>query len=190
MTAPVPLYAVPDWREKPGTELASVSGESPEEVEAAIGLAPNRNGRLVHPRVELLKLGKLNIEDLDDEELQRGQLRDTDGKFRGGPLRRIPKEFHDELMRRILARGTDKLRGNYMAAVDTLVDIMNDETVDAPVRVNVAKYVIERLAGKTPERVEVAATVKPWQVAMQTIIREVPEDALEVEVVEDEDDED
>lgn len=177
MPAPVPLYADDEWRYSPGAELASVGGESEEEFQALLGLkyvdgATSEDDAWVAPRVDQLRKGTLRIADLTDDELSRGQVMDSDGVFRGGPKRKIPAEFHAELMRRIIMRGGDTLRGNYLTAVDTLVDVMKDEEVDAALRVNVAKYIVERLAGKTPERVEMTVEAKPWQSVLQGIIRE------------------
>jgi len=186
MPAPVPIFTNLDWRENPGAELASVPGESPDEVSSSIGLAfDERTAKWVSPRAHLLTTGAISVADLDDEELLRGQVRDADGKFRSGPLRQIPKEFHDELMRRILEKGTDKLRKQYLNAIDVMVDIMNDNTQDAALRVRTAQYIIERLAGKTPDKVEAVVAVKPWEIALKGIIREVPAEVLDAEVVDD-----
>lgn len=183
MGAIVPLYG-----DDTGAELAMVPGE---DVNELLGLRWNEKKQMYeHPRLEMLRAGKISVQDLDDEELQRGQLRDSDGKFRGGPMRKIPREFHDELMRRILDVGVARIRGKYLAAVDTLVDVMQDTDTDSRLKVDVAKYLIERLAGKTPDRVEVAVAVKPWEKTMESILTEVPaeeQDLEDAEVLDDED---
>jgi hypothetical protein len=167
--------------------MASISGP-PEAVDEILGLVWNRtSGKWVHPRAEALMSKEVRVADLTDEELIRGQLLDADGRFRGRPQSRVPKEFHEELMKRILDRGFDKLRGSYMKAMGVIVDdIVNDDTVDIRLRYDASKYVIERLAGKTPDRVEVGVDLKPWEVVMSKIIKEVPElDVIEAEVIEE-----
>uniref|UniRef100_A0AAU6R660 Tail assembly chaperone n=1 Tax=Micrococcus phage Kurnik TaxID=3092208 RepID=A0AAU6R660_9CAUD len=190
MGAPIPLFNDPlDPIANPGAELASVGLVSEDEdmtrplpgMDAQLGLVySEKTEKWFAPRVDGLRRQVISVQDLDDEELQRGQVRDSDGKFRAGPARRIPKEFHDELMRRIIERGVDKLRGSYLAAVDVIInDIVLDETVDIRTRGEYAKYVIERLSGKTPDRVEHAVAMKPWEVTLKKIITEVPTSELE-----------
>lgn len=199
MTAPIPVYADSlDWRTSPGAELASVGTQEHEEldsrVESRLGLAyDDKHDRWVSPRADAIRRQEIRVEDLDDEELIRGQVRDADGHFRHGPLRQIPREFHDELMRRILDRGMEKLRSSYLAAIDVIVDgIVEDRSVDIRLRYDAAKYVIERLAGRTPERVEVGVEMKKWETVMTKIIKEIPgseQPVIDGEVVDDEDEE-
>lgn len=191
MTAVVPIFSDPDWREHPGAELASMPGE--DDIESGdnpiIGLAFDATtGRYVSPRADAIRRQELKLEDLDDEELMKGRVRDADGKFRRGDSRKIPKAFHEELMRRIIERGVGKMRSNYMAAVDVIVDdVIGDDTTDIRLRYEAAKYVIERLSGKTPDRVAVALDMKPWETVMSKIIKEIPppEIITDAEVVED-----
>ena len=187
MTAPVPVFSDPDWRDHIGHEMASVSGP-PEAVDERLGLVWRSDmEKWIHPRVEDLVSRRIRVQDLTDDELIRGQLLDADGKFRGRPQSRVPKEFHEELMKRILERGFDKLRGSYMKAMGVIIDeIIEDDTVDIRLRYDASKYVIERLAGKTPDRVEVGVDMKPWETVMSKIIKEIPaSDVVDAEVVED-----
>lgn len=194
--APIPIFSHPDWREQPGAELASIGSMEDEDIHAGskgvqpmLGLAyvPGTD-RMVAPRVDALQRATLKVEDLDDEELLRGQVRDADGKFRSGPLRQIPREFHDELMRRVLEKGTDKLRAQYLNAIDVGTDLMNDAEIDPTLRWNIAKYIIERLGGKTPDRVEHAVALKPWEVVLKGVIKEAgPMDSVDMPHIVDND---
>lgn len=190
MSAPVPIFTEDDWREKSGESLALVgmSDEvlSKSEFDSMIGLVyvakeagpdGKGGGKYVAPRVKALQEGRIRVEDLDDEELLRGQVKDADGKFRGGPSRKIPAEFYGELMRRVTEQGVDKLRAQYLNAIDVMTDIMNDPDEDGGLRLRAAQYVIERIAGKTPDKVEHSVEVKPWEVTLQAIIRERPDAA-------------
>lgn len=191
MGAPVPIFSNPDWRNQPGAELASVSGANPAQMNDVQGLAfDERTARWVSPRLKALQEKTLSVADLDEEELIRGQVRDSDGKFRRGPERKIPRELHDELMRRILETGTDTLKKNYLSALGTIVDLMEDTNVDDGLRAKLAIYVVERFAGKTPDVVQATVEVKPWERIMHGIIREVPIEQIEqthIVVVEEED---
>ena len=186
MGAPVPIFG----ESVPGSELASIPGE---EVDEHYGLRWNSSkGQWEHPRLALLREKRITVADLDDEELQRGQLRDSDGKFRGGPLRKIPREFHDELMRRILDVGAEQIRGSYLSAIGLLARVVDGTEMDKDgnepdlsLRGSTAKYLVERLAGKTPDRVEVAVAVKPWEKTMEAILVEVPEEYILAEEVDD-----
>lgn len=113
--------------------------------------------RIQSQRLQQLLTGELKVEDLDDEELARGYPRAEDGSFKGRPPTMIPRIMQDEITRRLLARGQELLKENYLKAMGTLVDIASDPNVDANVRTRTAQYVVERLAGKTPERIHVAA---------------------------------
>lgn len=189
--APVPIFSDPDWREHPGAELASVGSQPEEDVnEVMLGLVyDGKQRKWVSPRVDALQRQTIRVEDLDDEELLRGQVRDADGRFRGGQARKIPREFHNELMRRIIEQGVSKMKRSYVKAVEVLTeDIIEDESVDIRLRYDAAKYIIERLGGKTPEVVNATVEVKRWEQVMDTIIKEVPVEIIEGEVEDDEDD--
>lgn len=197
----VPIFSDPDWMDHrhlhPGAEMAMQTGES--FVDGQLGLDWDIDREeWVSPRAEALRNKKIRVEDLDDEELQRGQVRDPDGKFRNGPLRQIPREFHDELMRRILARGTEKLEASYLASIELLTDIVEGKSVETVVdnrgvehkipasmtlRSQTARYIIERLAGKTPDKVEVAVSAKPWEVTMRHIVRTPSQEVIEDAVI-------
>lgn len=118
---------------------------------------PSEYVRIQSPRLQALLKGELKVEDLDDEELARGYPRAKDGTFKGRPPNVIPRIMQDEITRRLLARGQEKLKENYLAAMDVLVKVAQDTSVDAATRTRTAQYLVERLAGKTPERIHVAA---------------------------------
>lgn len=159
-------------------------------------LEPEPEPKKVYPpRVEVRKLvtgraarflrGEISIDDLDDEELARGQFRDRDGRFRGHPSSIIPRQFHTEMVRRLLERGTEKFREDFFAMIDVVIAIAKDEDVDAGVRLKAADMAITRLAGKPVDRVEMSVAIKPWEQTLVGIIRSAPQDVGEMVVVED-----
>lgn len=144
-------------------------------------------------RMRQLIEGEIDVSDLDDEELMSGSFRDGSGKLNPGRNKVIPKSMHQEIVRRILERGQEKIRSDYFNALDTVADIMQDTDNDAAVRLRAAAMIIDRIAGKTPEKVELSVEVKPYEAIVTKIMRELPADIAAADIVDgeivDEDDE-
>jgi hypothetical protein len=121
-------------------------------------VTPKRQSvRIQSPRLRALLSGELKVQDLDDEELARGYPRAEDGTFRGRPPMMIPRVMQDEMTRRLLSRGQEVLKQSYIKAMENLTNIASDPNVDAATRARTSQYLVERLAGKTPEVIHVAA---------------------------------
>jgi hypothetical protein len=118
------------------------------------------------------------VEQLDDEELVRGQLRDTDGKFRGRRPAWVPNEFHRACIRELLRRGQTLWRENYLQAIQVLTDIAQDDKQKAADRLKAAMHVIERIEGKIPDKIEVSLDA-PWEGIIMDIVAEVSDEQLE-----------
>lgn len=82
--------------------------------------------------------------------MARGYPRAEDGSFRGRPSV-IPTVVHQRIQRELFARAGEKLKANLLAAAQTMASIAADEEQDPKVRMDAAKWVIERLMGKTPD---------------------------------------
>lgn len=109
-------------------------------------------------RYALFLNGKITVEDLDDEELSRGQLRALDGTFRGRPPRVVPSELVQAMRREWLKRAEAKLRDALLEkGIGTLTELAGNENIDAAVRLRAAEKIIERTMGKVPDRVQLAA---------------------------------
>jgi hypothetical protein len=113
------------------------------------------------PRWQMFADGELDWDDLDDEEVMRGQLRSSAGDFRGRPPAAIPARFVKELQEQQRKRFNDKIPDMVRQAMDTMSEVMGRKN---PVpgdgaRVAAAKYIIDRYAGKTPENVNLQAHV-------------------------------
>lgn len=138
-------------------------------------------------RVQRFVAGEITVDDLDDEELVRGQLRGSDGKFHGGGQKMIPRSFHLAIQRRLQQRGFGKMQESFFEAIDTMASIMRDPEAENRDRMAAARFIIERVAGKTPDKVEVAVELKPWEQLLQGIIKSVPDagddDTVDAEVV-------
>lgn len=116
-------------------------------------------------RQELFDLDLLTVEDMDDEELRRGQCRLPNGRFedRKGMHRLIKKDKYDKLVAEHMKRNNDKIRSQMDAALEVMCDIMNDDTCEPKDRMDAAKYIFERSAGKTPDKVDVKVSTQPWE---------------------------
>lgn len=117
------------------------------------------------------------VEQLSDEELVRGHLADKNGGFSGKPPEWVPREFHRACVRELLRRGQQLWRENYLQAIEVLTKIANDARVKPSDRLKAAQYVIERIEGKIPERIEVNLDA-PWEGLIVDIVAEVSEEQL------------
>lgn len=117
-------------------------------------------------RRELLKFGYITVDDLDDEELIHGMARDKRGKFPGknaSDKATIPKPIYDKMVQRLFDRAQEKLRENVLAAIDTLAEISQGDAFEASDRANASKFIVERVLGKTTEKVDLTVTAKPFE---------------------------
>lgn len=131
--------------------------------------------RVQSPRLAKLISGEMSVEDLDDEELARGYPKDKGGKFRGRPPSVIPKELHDRMVRELIKRGQAMFNQEFHDAIRTLAFIANDPRVNFADRYKAAVYLIERVAGKVPDKLELSAE-DPWQTIINKIVVDAPEE--------------
>lgn len=110
-------------------------------------------------------------ESLDPEELARGKLRDGQGGFRGRPPTLVPAAFHQACTRELQKRFSEEMRANLLKAAEELIKIGMNDDVETRDRIKVLTYVIERVMGKIPEKVEVKAA-DPWETIISEILTE------------------
>lgn len=129
--------------------------------------------RTENPRLIALLSGELSVEDLDAEELAKGRVRCVDGTFRGRPRAEVPRAIYEAMQREILKRGEALWRESYEAAIMALVRVATDPNpmVKDGDRVTAAKYIVERVAGKVPDKL-IVADADPWQQIIDDIIVE------------------
>jgi hypothetical protein len=126
--------------------------------------------------------GELTVEDLDDEEIQRMQLRSERGTFQGRPPVSLPREF-------IMAMQVEQQRRfkhwinvavpEAQKAILELTKSRNLSPGDAT-RLKAAEMIIERFAGKTPDKIEVKAEVSVFDQTLSDIIVDLDEEEAEV----------
>ena len=138
-------------------------------------------------RMAKLIAGEISVRDLDDEELARGQFRNADGTFGGRPSVVIPREMLQEMVRRLLERGDELWRTGFNMAIATHLEICSDLNVDPRTRLAAAQYIIERVSGKTPDRVLVTADDAIESLFRQLLTRDdgLEEPVHEAEIVEE-----
>lgn len=116
-------------------------------------------------------------ETLSPEELVYGKLKDKNGGFTGRPPAWVPREFHRACIRELMRRGQHLWRENYLASIEAMTMLAQDPKVKPADRIKAAIFVIERIEGKIPERVEITGD-SPWQLAIEDIVAEVPDSSL------------
>jgi len=118
-----------------------------------------------YTRQEAFDRGYLTVKDLDDEELRHGRCRDQFGRIPkvDGKTELIPAEKFDEMVAEHELRFKQRLRERLDSMIDVMVGIAEDETVEPRDRLEAAKYIFERTAGKTPETVNVNVKAAPWE---------------------------
>lgn len=130
-----------------------------------------------------VKEGQFTWEDfvstLSPTELARGQLKDKGGTFKGRPPALVPAAFHNACIRELMNRGQVAYRTNYLEAIKAMTAIANSKSIltkDAD-RIKAAQFVIERLEGKVPERLEVAM-VNPMDALISGVIASIEDEAI------------
>lgn len=159
----------------------------PAEDPDGLRVTKSRNGRKVRVGkrisnvMDQIDAGNLTMAEfvatLSPEELVRGQLKDHEGRFRGRPPTWVPAEFYQACVRQLLKQGDQMWREAFFESVKTFTAIAQDPKIDAKDRLKAAQYVIERVAGKTPDKVEVSV-VQPWEQIIGGIVAEAEDEAI------------
>lgn len=137
------------------TERTTVAAENPKRRRKVVHVIPERYQAFLD--------GDLSVEDLDDEELTKGQLKDRNGNFTGKPPQLIPRDFHTAVVRELVARQERKLLPDLNDSYAALRTVRDNPRAAGRDRVTAAIYLIERVSGKIPEKTVVEATVRKWE---------------------------
>lgn len=117
----------------------------------------------VSKRMQQFLDGKITVEDLDDEEIRRGQFRDKNGNFQGRPHNNLPLKWYKAIAQENIRRQDRRWQELYGPAIDTLKEISNNKRLPADARMKSAVYIVERAAGKVPEKQEMHISVAKWE---------------------------
>lgn len=126
-----------------------------------------RELRALTPRMRDLAEGRLKVEDLDFEELQRGQLRDKNGNFTGRKPAVLPRAWHERVAQELIRRGESEFRKNFDGALKAMVDLATNPKVASRERFLASQYVIERIMGKIPDKLETKSEVTVFDQLIQ-----------------------
>lgn len=120
------------------------------------------------------------VNDMDAQELARCRFRDSHGGWTGRPPQLVPAEFvracHNEMMERFNVA----FRENLQKATDELMKLALESDMEDKDRARLLQYIIERVTGKVPEKIEVRQA-DPWEQIIDDIVSEVPTEFLERE---------
>lgn len=124
----------------------------------------------------------LDLDEWDNEELARGYRRNRNGRW-GAPPKMIPREIQQEAFRRLVKRGEQRFREEYMKIIEGLVSLAHEATSEK-VRLDAQKELLDRLVGKVPEHLKIAPEA-PWQdmLADSIIAFDEPIPVIEVESI-------
>lgn len=128
----------------------------------------------VNPRMAAILRGDLDVAELDDEELARGELRGKDGNFHKGP-QMVPREMYAKMMNELFKRANEQMKTSLVDAVKVLTAIATDPDADPKDAMKAAQWIVERVMGKTPESVIVKQD-KPWQSLLINVTADNPQD--------------
>lgn len=134
-------------------------------------------------------LGEDDVEEWDDEELEHGRPRDKTGKFTGADPVIVPKACYDEMVRRVLIKANTMMRENLLGAIQMLTDIIKDPYSENKDKIKAIDMIMNRVMGKTPEKIEVSAHKEQWQTAIEGSIVSIGSGVIEANSYEDEEDE-
>lgn len=124
-------------------------------------------------KLQELLSGKLDMQSLDNDELSFGIPRCDDGKFSvkaAWQAANLPKVAKNKLQREIYKRANQKLHAGLLGAVDTIVELATQPYAEDKIRFEAAKYLFERLQGKTPD-VVLHEQAAPWEMVFSNIER-------------------
>ena len=138
-----------------------------------------RTGKAAYPplavRTAQLLSGDLTIEELDDEEILRGQLRSADGSFSGNRRDMVPRKLADAFRRELIRRMEDRIAAHGIEAIETVVDVMrHGEGAQLSIheregsnRLKAAGMILDRIMGKPEQKTVVSGEVTIWQQAIE-----------------------
>lgn len=114
--------------------------------------------------------GTITVEDLDDEELARMQVKGKDGAF-NGKGRAVPSHLAQQMQREGIKRATEMFRVAAPRAVKRLLEIADDPDAKDSDAIAALRLVLERGLGKQPETVVIAEQSK-WDEAQEGAFRQ------------------
>jgi hypothetical protein len=140
--------------------------------------------------------GELAIEELDDEELLHGRLKDSQGRLSAKGVNMVPRRLHEAMSRELVKRMNGKFAEHVDEAIEVILDVMRNGEGEqysqferaGTKRLQAAIYVVERIMGKPESNMHVTVEATPWQQAIEAgdlLVDVDQQPILDVEVVDD-----
>ena len=156
----------PEGRPRPRPRQQSTA----EDLEPAKRVHPTKYKHTITDRYEALLNGQLTIDDLDEEEIIRGKLRNKNGTFTGAPPRLIPRSLHTALQELWAERVERQIIEQLPSLVESMLLVAKGKSttkvgaLDAQVKATI--FLIERAIGKTVDRQRIETTITAkWEEA-------------------------
>jgi hypothetical protein len=109
------------------------------------------------------------VDDLDEEELARGQLRADDGSFVGRPPTLVPREFLLACQREQKRRFEIIFGSEVLGIARSYVELCKSNAIPEKDRAKMMQYAMERIFGPIPRDIRVSQEA-PWE---QTVVNVV-----------------
>jgi len=132
----------------------------------------------VADRYQAFVAGELTVEDLDDDEIYRGQIRNKHGDFRGHPPKYVPREFAIAMQQEMAKRFSSQISAlvpDAIAAIQRVMNKTHPQPGDGAV-VTAAFKTLERFAGKVPETMNLKAEITKWEKKVGEVIVDYEDD--------------
>jgi len=117
------------------------------------------------------------VEGLDEEELARGQIRDSEGTFKGRPPAIVPREFHLACQREMQRRFEEIFGSEVLGIAKQYVELCKDQGIPAKDRAKMMQYAMERIFGGIPKDVRVSQT-QPWEEVVVNVMSDEEDTSL------------
>jgi hypothetical protein len=163
------------------------------EKRARNALAKSRQPLVVTPtpikhRHDLLCDGELSPAEMTMDELRLGRGLNEDGGAPLGGRRKVPQRIQTAITRELQKRLLSEFNKHGLDAINTIVDIMyggegaqtSHGQKDGVKKLEAAKYIIERIVGKIPDKMEVTQTVTVWDEMQHDVELFIDVEAIDV----------
>lgn len=101
-------------------------------------------------------------DELDEEELARGQLKDKNGNFTGRPPVLVPREFHLACQRELKRRFQELFDKDVISVAKMYLAMAQNESVPVQTRAKMLQYAMERVFGGIPKDITIKQEA-PWE---------------------------
>jgi hypothetical protein len=115
--------------------------------------------------------GVLSVTDMDNEELARMQFRDKNGGFTGRPPANLPRVLVEQIKRELISRAMTELQGGLLPSLKALQTIVDSKDAKDSDKIKAASIYLDRMLGKTPDKLEVSAEPTQFEKTLATIQR-------------------